>query len=489
MKTPISDSVKQTLTLLFFISLIPWQARSEDCSLSEKQIVCPEIKSAPVKNQKDLGELGKILPLKLKVEKKSLCDLGVQSKETKFDDFVQIETTRQAQWLQKIQALREGRRLAGIQEISDLDQLEKILKDSSLLSDLEDSKALTHAVQKETLWHPKQIPSPIKNEMGLISQGLKQKEFPKDISSEMNEASRISQACQKASLPLQLLFDSSKSDSPRTYHFKKTLLAQMRASEVKKAIDSCPLKTQDQSCKMKAAKQTRHFEDEFEFQLCTLRHLFPNTASELNPIRLEIPSAAGDLVTEGPGERPTEAEAKSDRFRWNVACPEDFTAGGLLRMAAGGVGSFLTHELSHEAVARVQGEKLDWDSKTGTWRSHTTPNKHRAIAIAGLASHSVGSEVIAQNFSPDSQFQKGWLFWNMFNTVSYFGKDWAGKNGAKGSRSYASGGMDSRGSGDLRAFSKKESYVMGTLMGAHQLYTGYRYLQSRQNYQCKKEWD
>ena len=97
-------------------------------------------------------------------------------------------------------------------------------------------------------------------------------------------------------------------------------------------------------------------------------------------------------------------------------------------------------------------------------------------------------QYIVQNQSDDSQFQKGWLFFNFYNTANYFYKDWSGRAGKNAGTGYAGAAISKKGAGDLQAFSNKESYTIGALMLGQQLFSGYRYLQNRQNYQCKKEW-
>lgn len=465
---------------------------AQDCQQIEDRALCKTKKSATDLSIEKIQSFAQEINYEVGDKKSLLCKMGLQNENEDLIELAKWEATRLATHLQKLDAVRESRKLVPESENKEVDQLERIIKNSSLLSYSKEMESISSEIISEKVWNPNQL-TPGMNQKLKVAQGkLKQYQFPKEVLKEMSFAKNVPPRCFANNSVLKMLSDSAKENSPRSYHFKKSLLQEFSSSVVLKAYQKCDSpkeqKSQKPVCQISAEEKMKRTEAEYAEQVCVLKELMPQTGSQLNNVSLDIQSVSGDLVTQGRGDRPTEAEAKSKNFRWNIVCPEDLSIGGLARGAAGAGASFLTHELAHEAVSRVTGEELEWNIKTGAWKCKNCKDHIKPIAMAGFLSHSVGSEYIVQNQSHDSQFQKGWLFFNVFNTTAYFAKDWLARAGKVEGGSYMTGAVDRSGAGDLRAFTKKESYIMGTAMVGHQLFSAYRYVKNRQDYQCKKDW-
>ncbi len=451
---------------------------TEKCSIAKEVLPCDQSAKFLKNTTLQLSSFSSEVTYVSGNKKKLLCNLGLKS-EISFKDLVQNEVSRLAPQLQKLQELRETKNYSEA-NLAEVDRIEMVLKRSSLFAYTSVLDSIANQIKKERVWNPNRLSQEIEKKLTQAVTSLKKNNFPDVLLKEMSLNQNKLEECG---------FTASAKYSPRSYHFNKILRQNYPAPSVLEASKKCiPAYAQAELCQASSADKIKVIETEVSEQVCLLKELSPTIAPELQDVKLQIPSIAGDLVTSGPGIRPTEEEAKSKNFRLNVLCPEDVSLGGLARGAMGAAASFATHELSHEGVSRVVGQKLEWDIAKGTWSCNNCSGQIKPIAIAGLLSHSVGSEAIVQNQSNDSQFQKGWLFFNMFNTSSYFIRDWMARSGKTSKSSWAAGTIDSKGAGDLRAFSKKESYLMGSLMIAHQLYSGYRYLKKRQDYQCKKEW-
>jgi hypothetical protein len=479
--------------VLLFFSISSNRADAQVCQNLEEKVLCHTQNLVTDKNRQHFRNLGQQIPFLNKDRNLGLCQLGIQKQSEKVGkkEIIKTEASKLAPLLQKLDSIRESRSFIEKSETGEIDKLERILKKSSLLSyssstQLED---LTQQIQKEKVWNPNQLSGEIENKLTSLSSSLGQNNFPDDVLNEMSFAKNLNQECSANSSIIRFLKDSAQNDTPRFYHFKKALAGEFKMTEVEPAFEKCRKKVSPLSaCQLSKEEKIKNLEVEFSEQVCVLKELFPRVGSQLNPVSLEIPSIAGDLVTEGPGERPTEKEAKSKEFKFNIACKEDFSLGGIARMAAGAGASFVSHELSHEAVATITGTDLKWNMQNGTWKCQDCSEYIRPIAIAGLASHSISSEYIVQNPSKDSQFQKGWLFFNVYNTSAYFIRDWMARAGKLKESGFSTGAIDKSGAGDLRAFTKKESYLLGAAMIGHQLFSAYRYVKDRQDYQCKKEW-
>lgn len=479
-----------TLTILIsFHLLTPAKAESvSDCQTFTDKILCTSsstelVDRKPIKPIETLQEHINQEPLPSQ-------DLVCDKDST---EIIQFETSRLAPMLHKLEALKKARMQNKESDLTDIEKLQKVIEASSLLSFAEPSAQLFEQLRKESIWNV-QRPSPAVIEKNkLVQADLVQQNFPDAIFRAMNSAKKVPPKCLNSMGPIKILSKLAEKGSARKYHFAKALLREYPLAAVSKSFVKCNFeKTSKASkhdfCKMEQEEKISTLEKEFNEQICVLKELSPAAGGQLNKLSLKIPSAMGDLVTDGPGIRPSAEDAQSKDFRLNVLCPEDVSMGGLVRGALGGIASFLTHEASHEAVGRAMGKKLEWNSKTGTWVCYDCNDQIKPIAVAGLLSHNLSSEYIVQNQSDDSQFQKGWLFFNFYNTAQYFYSDWTGRAGKSSRANYAGATINKKGAGDLQAFSKKESYTLGALMLGHQLFSGYRYLQNRQNYECKKNW-
>ncbi len=486
--------IRVFFAFIFLALILPRTSVAQDCLQFEDRALCKTKNPANDSSIEKIRSLTQEINFEIADKNALLCKIGMKNDDGAEDlkELANWEASRLATHLQKLDALRESRKLVPGSETKEIERLEKIIKNSSLLSYSKEMENLSTEIKREKVWNPNQFTAGMNQKLNVAERNLEKNQFPEEILKEMSFAKNTPSRCNTNNSVLKTLSDSAKESSPRSYHFKKSLLQEFSSPVVSKAFQKCDSpekqKSQKPLCQVSHAEKMNRTEAEYAEQVCVLKELMPQAGSQLNNVSLDIPSASGDLVTEGPGDRPTEEEAKSKKFRWNIVCPEDLSIGGIARGAAGAGASFLTHELAHETVSRVTGEKLDWNPKRGTWRCTNCQNNLKPIAMAGLASHAVSSEYIVQNQSHDSQFQKGWLFYNVFNTTAYFAKDWMARAGRVQGESYASGRVDKSGAGDLRAFTKKESYIMGTAMIGHQLFSAYRYVKNRQDYQCKKQW-
>lgn len=464
--------------------------RAQDCSVIESKVLCRNISDGKDKEIQQLVQLNKQMKFDTADKTNLLCKAGLDSSNEQLRQVMEWELKKIAPLLQKVQEIRSNQNAQNGINLTELDKLERLIKSASLFSYSAKSTALLADVKSAQVWNPNSIPVRFADQLTAVSDELNTKQFSDNLTEEMSYALNLPLQCVISNSNLNYLNASAKKDSPQTYHFKKSLLAEWPHSKITPVFDRCLKQPVEVGrCKHSNADKIKDLELENKSHLCVIKELFPSLATQLTATSLEIPSIGGTLVTEGAGNRPTVAEAKSKDFKLNVACPEDFTVGGMLRMAAGAGASFLTHEVSHEAVSKVTGKELEWNLQKGTWTCTDCEGKIRPIAIAGLASHSLSSEYLVNNQGNDSQFQKGWMFFNIFNTTQYFVKDWLARSGKlKSQPGYAGAAVSTKGAGDLRAFSTKQSYLLGTLMIGHQLYTGYRYLKNRQEYQCKKEW-
>ncbi|MBC7372240.1 MAG: hypothetical protein H7326_11780 [Bdellovibrionaceae bacterium] len=476
------------LVFLFIFFAGAASAQANECAQVEDQILCRSGAPTPVSNRSQLRELSQELSFSSEQRPELLCRMGIANSKKDLKEVVNFEASRLAPLLQKIQSVRESRKLANGRDSSELDKLERTIKKTSLLSYSDQSDETSAILQKDGIWNPNKLTPPLKKQVQSTTADLESRSFPDTLLREIAFAQNVPENCSRDNSKLAYLKSSAKSDSPQMYHFKKTLLQDSSLVEVQGAVQACsPAKENiPKICTLSAEEKRQTAEQEYNAQVCALKKIFPVAAAALGKLSLEIPSVGGDLVTEGLGEKPTIEEAKSKNFQWNFLCPEDLSAGGILRGIAGFGASLLTHEVSHEVAGKVSGNDLKWNMNSGTWSCQNCSEHIKPIAMAGLLSHSVGSEVIVNTQSNDSQFQKGWLFSNVLNTSGYFVKDWLARAGKVKGQGYATGVADTKGSGDLRAFSNKESYLLGTAMIGHQLYSGYRYLKNRQDYQCKK---
>ncbi|MBC7743380.1 MAG: hypothetical protein H7061_14375 [Bdellovibrionaceae bacterium] len=450
----------------------------KECRLEYEALPCDRSATIETKALRDLNKFSKDVAYASKDKKKLSCQLDIKT-ETDLKDFVQIEISRLAPQIQKLQKLRnENSRTAS--EVSEIDRIEIILKRSSLLSYSSELESIADQIKQEKIWNPNRLSKEIEKKSIKVSKSLKLNGFPEVLFKEMSYNQKNIENCDLA---------GSANNSARSYHFFKILLQNFSANSVVEAAKKCPYqKSTGEVCTATKVDRIKILESEISEQVCFLKELSPNIGAQIEKVSLEIPSVAGELVTNGNGPRPSEEEAKSKDFRLNVLCAEDLSLGGLARGAIGAGASFATHELSHEVVSRAVGKKLEWNTSSGTWQCNNCNDQIKPIAIAGLVSHNISSEVIVRNQDNDSQLQKGWLLFNIYSTSSYFIRDWLARSGKIGGSGYATGTVDKNGAGDLRAFSKKESYILGSLMIGHQLYSGYRYLNNRQDYQCKKNW-
>ncbi|OFZ31522.1 MAG: hypothetical protein A2622_02765 [Bdellovibrionales bacterium RIFCSPHIGHO2_01_FULL_40_29] len=460
--------------------------RAQTCDQIKSKLFC-EDSTALIQNKSmtDLSEIRFIQDFNQSgIEKK--CQVGA-SNDVELEQQLKWEASRIAPLLQKLQSIKEARKIKK-SSTGDIDKVEKMILRSSFFNSSQHLEKMTQQIKSKTVWTPRDMGQPINALLIDIKSEYKSSQYIQNANKDLYFSSRVPSVCLAQDPKMKLLKVSGDRDSWRSYQFKKAILDEVSAVRAAEIFKKClaPPANSTQLCANDSVQKMKMIEKEIEGQICAVKELYPTVGSQLNSVSLEIPSAAGDLVTEGPGDRPTVAEAKSDRFKWNVICPEDLSLGGLARGMLGAASGFATHELSHEVTGRVLGKKLEWDKKSGTWTCRNCSEQIKPIAMAGLLSHNVSSEIIVNNQDNDSQFQKGWLFFNFINTATYFGKDWLARSGKVSGSGYATGTADKKGAGDLRAFSNKESYVLGALMIGHQLFSGYRYLKNRQNYQCKE---
>lgn len=450
-----------------------------ECRLEYEVLPCDRSSATGTKTIKDMSKFAKDIT-HFSTDKKELkCQLGLKD-ESELKDFVRTEISRLAPQIQKLQTLR-NKKSNSAETLAEIDRMENVLKKSSFLSYTTELGLVTELIKNEKVWNPNRLSKEMDRKVSDAAKSLKHHDFPEILFKEMSYNQKNIENC---------AFVRPSMKSPRAYHFYKILLQNYSGVAVAEAAKQCASSNSSaESCAAPKSERIKTLETEIAEQVCLLKVLSPVVGAQIETVSLEIPSVAGELVTNGPGLRPTEAEAKSKDFRLNVLCPEDLSIGGLVRGALGAGASFATHELSHEGASRVVGKKLKWNTSNGTWSCNDCSDQIKPIAIAGMLSHNVSSELLVRNQTNDSQFQKGWLFFNIFNTSSYFVRDWMARSGKLTKSGFATGTVDKKGAGDLRAFSKNESYLLGALMIGHQVYSGYRYLDNRQDYQCKKDFN
>lgn len=95
-------------------------------------------------------------------------------------------------------------------------------------------------------------------------------------------------------------------------------------------------------------------------------------------------------------------------------------AGGFI---AGAIAGLASHELGHEVVARFEGADMHWSGTS--WSTDTSPSALRNIAIAGFGAQVLSTEVIlgVDAIPKDNAFVLGWLTFNILNTVQYAAMD------------------------------------------------------------------
>lgn len=447
--------------------------------------ICPTLETRPLcfetmlsKDQNFSNQLQKQI-----FNTQDTCRLG-PSKKFNASLQIEIEASRLAPILQKLELLKQS---DGKSE--SVKKIEKLFKDSSIIMMSSSAQQNFEKLTDAPVWNPNDLNIKTQSLIRDLNFEAQSKNWASKMNASMNQMALMASSCSASNPKLAFLKSSAQQDSFRVHQFKRALSDTFSAEQISRAFQSCapPVKKQN-PCSTKPEVQKSIAEAETNLKICVTRKLFPDVGAELSDINMSLPSAYGDLITNSLSDAPTEAEAKSKKFKFNFICPEDVSLGGLARGAAGAGASFLTHELSHQGVASLLGEKMTWNLKNGTWTCHNCDKNIKPIALAGLVSHNISSEYLVRNQDNDSQFQKGWLLFNIGNTITYFGKDWLARAGKIKGSSYASGTVDHKGAGDLRAFSNKQSYLLGAAMIGHQLFTGYRYLKNRQDYDCKTEW-
>jgi len=131
----------------------------------------------------------------------------------------------------------------------------------------------------------------------------------------------------------------------------------------------------------------------------------------------------------------------------------------------------LIHEGAHQIVADVNGGRMEWTSN-GEWIYRGKNAK--AVALAGLASQAVTSEILLTR-DHQTNFTKGWLAFNVGNTVSYSVKN-----------EITPGGY-----GDLGNFTRDEARNIEIVLLAHSASVAHRlkwqFLPTRNGIMFRKE--
>lgn len=91
-------------------------------------------------------------------------------------------------------------------------------------------------------------------------------------------------------------------------------------------------------------------------------------------------------------------------------------AGKWTQFFTGMASSLIVHELSHQAVAMAYGEQLQWNGMA--WSCpQCSPDSIQPIAIAGLASNIITSEILLKR--EQTPYVRGWLSFNIISQVQY----------------------------------------------------------------------
>jgi hypothetical protein len=120
--------------------------------------------------------------------------------------------------------------------------------------------------------------------------------------------------------------------------------------------------------------------------------------------------AEESVFTEGVKLTPSEA-------RWSLVKKAAVFGTGFV---AGG----LFHEIGHYAVAKMEGMnnvQLHPTRVTYTYKEYNR-RKRRNIAAAGFMADILGSEMLLASdklFPKDNAFVLGWLFWTIYEPISY----------------------------------------------------------------------
>lgn len=88
----------------------------------------------------------------------------------------------------------------------------------------------------------------------------------------------------------------------------------------------------------------------------------------------------------------------------------------MIEWLAGIIFGFVVHEAAHVAVANYHGNTMQWQG-TELVCQHPCQNM-KQIAIAGLAVQAISSEILLTR-DHQTNFTKGWLAFNVGNTVGY----------------------------------------------------------------------